>query len=134
MRATLAAGENVGCRYAYETGVQLCAIKDAVPNDAQDFGFTGTGTGVTPFSLDDDADGTLSNTQVFTFNGNQLGAKTVTESANPAGWTLTDVQCGAGGTANLGTRTVSATLAAGDNRKSTHLNYKNVILTFSIFC
>src|SRR4029453_11921937 len=44
----------------------ITIIKDAVPNSAQDFAFTTTG-GLSPatFSLDDDADGTLSNTQVF---------------------------------------------------------------------
>ena len=41
-------------------------VEDAVPNDAQDFSFT-TGGGLSPasFSLDDDSDGTLSNTRTF---------------------------------------------------------------------
>src|SRR4029078_12275134 len=41
-------------------------IKDAVTNDPQDFSFTTTG-GLSPatFSLDDDADPTLSNTRLF---------------------------------------------------------------------
>ena len=44
----------------------ITVIKDAVPDDAQNFGYTVTGAGLTPFSLDDDADPTLSNTQTFT--------------------------------------------------------------------
>ena len=41
-------------------------IKDAVPDDAQDFVFATTGgLTPTPFSLDDDSNATLSNTQVF---------------------------------------------------------------------
>ena len=36
------------------------------PTAAVDFGFTTTGTGLTPFSLDDDADPTLPNTTTFT--------------------------------------------------------------------
>src|SRR5207244_4457528 len=98
--------------------------KDAVPNSAQDFTYTGGGTGISAFSLDDDADPALSNTKVFTFNGNQLGAKTVIEDTNPTGWVLTNVACSAGGTATLATRTASATLAAGDAVSCTYTNSK----------
>src|SRR5438093_635532 len=49
----------------------ITIVKDAVPNDAQDFAFTTTGGGpaafTTGFSLDDDSDPTLSNSQTFTF-------------------------------------------------------------------
>ena len=42
-------------------------VKDATPDDPQDFAFTaGGGLSPTSFSLDDDADATLSNTQTFT--------------------------------------------------------------------
>src|SRR5207249_160834 len=126
--ATLAAGHAVTTRRTSDLDATLTIIKDAVPNDAQDFTYSGTGTGVSAFSLDDDADPTLSNTKVFTFNGNQLGAKTVTEDANPAGWTLTNVACSAGGTATLATRTVSATLAAGDTVTCTYTNTKDATL------
>ena len=101
-----------------------------MPNDEQDFAFTGTGSGVSGFSLDDDADPGLSNTKVFTFDGNQLGdAKVVTESANPTGWTLTAVACSAGGTADLANRNVTATLAAGDAVSCTFTNTKDATLT-----
>ena len=42
----------------------IVIVKDAVPNNAQDFGFTETITGGS-FTLDDDADPTLSNTKIF---------------------------------------------------------------------
>ena len=49
------------------TAATIVIVKDAIPDDAQDFSFTaGGGLSPTSFSLDDDADGTLSNTQTFT--------------------------------------------------------------------
>ncbi|MEM7241311.1 MAG: choice-of-anchor D domain-containing protein [Pseudomonadota bacterium] len=56
-------------------------VQDTVPDDGQDFSFTATG-GLTPnsFSLDDDANGTLSNTRTFTDVAE--GIYTVTQSAN----------------------------------------------------
>jgi hypothetical protein len=57
-------------------------IKDAVPNHSQDFSFTATGTEMSNFSIDDDADITLSNTKTFTitsFANNNGDTKTVTE-------------------------------------------------------
>ena len=67
----------------------ILVLKDAIPNDAQDFSFTASG-GLTPgsFSLDDDADGTLPNVQIF--NDVAPGTYTITEGA-ASGWTLTTV-------------------------------------------
>src|SRR5439155_1634847 len=97
--------------------------------DAQDFTYSGTGTGVSAFSLDDDADPTLSNTKVFSFDVTQLGADPKSDDEDPAGWTLTNVACSAGGTATLATRTVSATLTAGDAVTCTYTNTKDATLT-----
>lgn len=55
--------------------------KNTDPDSAQDFSFTTTGTGLSNFSLDDDADGTLSNT--ITFTGLNSGSFTVTEASAP---------------------------------------------------
>ena len=68
-------------------GGTIVIVKDTVPDAAQDFAFTTTG-GLTPagFSLDDDADATLSNTQ--TYNNLVAGSYTVTETA-VAGYTTT---------------------------------------------
>ena len=57
----VAPGETVTCTFANRKRGQIVVVKDAQPNDAQDFSFT-AGGGLSPasFALDDDADGTLS--------------------------------------------------------------------------
>ena len=70
-----------------ETVLSVTIVKDTVPNDAQDFGFSGSfGT----FSLDDDSDPTLSNTA--TFGSLVPGQYSVTETT-VAGWDLTNISC-----------------------------------------
>ena len=66
---------------------KVVIVKDTVPDSAQDFAFTTTG-GLSPvtFDLDDDDDGTLSNTQ--TFSSLATGSYTVSEAAS-AGYTTT---------------------------------------------
>ena len=81
----MSAGEHVTCTFTNKKRGQIVVVQDSQPNDAQDFGFTAAG-GLSPtsFSLDDDADGTLSNTRTFTNvvsrNGYSLS------QATPAGW------------------------------------------------
>ena len=62
----VAAGETVTCTFTNRKRGSIVVVKDAVPNDAQDFSFT-AGGGLSPasFTLDDDSDGTLSNTRTF---------------------------------------------------------------------
>ena len=62
----------------------ITIVKDAIPDDAQDFAFTTSGTGLSPFTLDDDGDATRSNT--ITFGGLLPGAYSVTETLPVAGW------------------------------------------------
>ena len=91
---------------SFDTCGSVTIVKNAVPDDAQDFAFASTG-GLTPanFSLDDDADGALSNTRVFTEVN--PGQYTVTEAAVP-NWQLTGLSCNDGNsTVNLGTRTAT---------------------------
>ncbi|MEE2569546.1 DUF11 domain-containing protein [Pseudarthrobacter sp. J64] len=80
-------GQTVTCTYTNTQRSSIVIIKDAVPNDDQDFVFTATGSGLPEsFMLDDDADATLSNT----FTSALLPANqvyTVDETA-VAGWTL----------------------------------------------
>jgi len=97
----------------------ITIIKNGVPDGAQDFGFTTTGAGLSSFSLDDDADATLSNEQDFTDLA--AGTYTVAESAT-AGWTLTSIVCSTGGAADAATRTATITLVAGANVTCTFLN------------
>ena len=108
----------------------LVIVKNTLPDDAQDFAYTVSGTGLAPFTLDDDADAALSNTQTF----NSLaagGTYTVTETA-VAGWSVTNISCtgatsstvtiGAAGGFEAGDTAVSVVLAAGETVTCTFEN------------
>ena len=124
----LAAGAHVTCTFVNTKDTvqgplgSITILKNAIPDDAQDFGFTTTGAGLSSFSLDDDADPALSNQRSFT--GLAAGSYSVTETA-VAGWTLTSVTCSTGGTVNAATPNLaSITLAAGANVTCTFVNTK----------
>lgn len=68
----------------------LTIVKDADPNDSQDFSFT-SNFGQS-FNLDDDSDSTLSDRATFSL---AAGAYSVTETV-PAGWDLTNTSCSDG--------------------------------------
>ncbi len=104
-----------------QTGVlgSITIIKDAAPNNAQDFAFTTTGTGLSSFSLDDDADAALTNQKMFTSLA--AGSYTVVETAT-TGWTLSSITCSAGGSGNTTTRTASITITAAENVICTFVN------------
>ena len=107
----------------------ITIAKDAVPDDAQDFGFTSTGEDVSNFNLDDDADATLNaNT---TFSNLTPGIRTFTE-ASVAGWTLTAINC-SGDTdseivKDLANRSVSIDLQGGESVSCTFVNTKKASL------
>ncbi|HEU4868067.1 MAG TPA: hypothetical protein VFV09_10090 [Actinomycetota bacterium] len=97
--------------------------KDTVPNASTDFSFTTTGTGLSSFSLDDDGDGTLSNTKSFV---NLLpGSYSVTETA-AAGYDLTSLSCtasaGSSGTRDGATSKVDIQITAGSVVDCTYVN------------
>ncbi len=98
----------------------LTIVKDAVPNDAQDFSFTTTGTGLSNFTLDDDSDNTLSNTKVF--SNLASGIYSVSETA-VAGWDQTSATCTDGSTLN------SINLSPGENVTCTITNSRLPKLT-----
>ena len=109
----------------------ITVIKDVDPGtNAQDFGFSTTG-GLSPatFSLDDDSDNTLSNTQLFGGLKNVGATYTVTEAAL-GGWSLTGLSCsrdisnGGSSSTTLNTRTASITLGEGENWTCTFTNFK----------
>ena len=103
----------------------ITIVKDAVPNDPQDFAFTTTGSGLSGFSLDDDGNATLSNTQ--TFSNLAPGSYSVDEGT-VAGWSLTNLVCvdpDSGTTVNLGTGVASIDLDAGENITCTYTNTKD---------
>src|SRR3954453_5340763 len=102
----------------------ITIVKDAVPNDAQDFAFTSTSnqsTTIGSFSLDDDADLTLSNTA--TFSGLKAGSYTVSEGSLK-GWRLTGLSCDDESTQSTGDRTANIALAAGASISCTFENTK----------
>jgi uncharacterized repeat protein (TIGR01451 family) len=117
----------------------ITIVKDAQPNDPQDFSYTTTG-GLTPpsFLLDDDANGTLSNTQAYLGITN-FTTYTVTEGS-VADWTLSfgnpvcTVTSSNGGTqtGDVGTRTVTISLKEGENVTCTYVNTQVVHPTISI--
>jgi hypothetical protein len=107
----------------------ITIIKNAVPDDAQDFAFSSTG-GLTPstFSLDDDTNATLSNTQAYSGITNFV-AYTVTET-QISGWTLSfgtpvcSVASPNGGSqsGNATTGVLSISLKEGENVSCTFTN------------
>jgi hypothetical protein len=115
------------CTFTNTRRGSITIIKNAVPDDAQDFGYTTSGSGLSSFSLDDDADPTLSNTRTFT---NLVpGSYSVTETLPVTGWDLTALSCsstnGSSTTGtNLGTGVSSITLGAGDSVTCRYTNTK----------
>lgn len=100
---------------------KIVITKDTVPNGETDFGFTTTGTGLSAFSLDDDANGTLPSSKVFA--NLQPGSYAVTEAA-AAGFELTSLTCRAG-TGASGTRngtTADIIVVAGSQVDCTFVN------------
>lgn len=112
-------GPGQDCEAGSNEGI-LTIVKDASPDNAQDFTFSGTAP-IGNFSLDDDGDGTLPNSQSFTLSGAIAPVGTnysVTETSIPAGWDLTAIVCDDTGdastTTNLGTATATVNLDEGD--------------------
>jgi hypothetical protein len=72
----------------------LTIIKNAEPDDPTDFGYTTTGPELSGFSLDDDADGTLSNTKVFSLTSfGAANTRTVAEADPSPAFLLTGLVC-----------------------------------------
>ena len=88
----LDANETVTCTFTNtDVGGTIVIIKDAQPNDPQDFSFVPDGN-LGNFQLDDDSDPTLSNTK--TFNNVGPGTYTVVEDFGfISGWELTNIVC-----------------------------------------
>ncbi|MDQ3123409.1 MAG: hypothetical protein M3Q14_01865 [bacterium] len=132
---SLAEGEDVTCTFTNvenvvvpDTGT-ITIIKDAVPNDEQDFGFTTTGTGMSAFSLDDDGETSVrSHTKVF--SDLDTGVYSVTES-EVDDWKLDSITCsgGASVTTNMQMRKVTINLGADENITCTFVNDAKVKVT-----
>ncbi len=115
----VAPGETVTCTFTNRKRGQIVIVKDAQPNDAQDFSFT-AGGGLSPasFALDDDSDGTLSNTRTFANVAPGGGYSVVRDGAEPAGTRpsatcddgspVSNIDVAAGETVTCTSRTASA--------------------------
>jgi uncharacterized repeat protein (TIGR01451 family) len=97
----------------------ITVVKNAVPDDAQDFVFTNSGLSPISFSLDDDTNTTLLNSQQFSVTdfpstggqGNEQNGsvqKTVTEGL-VSGWALTNLACTEDGAQDSTTSLVTGT-------------------------
>lgn len=119
----VAAGATVTCLLTNAKQGSITIIKDAQPNDAQDFAFSATGDGVGSFSLDDDSDATLLNTT--SFNNLDPGSFSFTE-ATTTGWSLANISCvdTKQPTGSINGSTASLTLAAGQSITCTYTNTK----------
>ncbi len=116
----LDAGETVDCQYldVPATGTRIRIQVDAVPDDAQDFSFSGSGA-IGGFDLDDDADPGL---PAFRQIPLSPGSFTV-QQAVPAGWNLTSLVCvdpDAGSSTSLGSATATIDLDAGETVTCTY--------------
>lgn len=73
--------------------------KTTSPNTIENFGFTGTGSGITDFGIltDQDVcdDGCMEGSQTFSLLQTDAagGSRTITETVLPSGWSTTDVHC-----------------------------------------
>src|SRR2546425_5504885 len=86
------AGETVTCTITNIKRGSITVVKDAQPNDPQDFSFT-AGGGLSPssFALDDDSDPTLSNTK--TFSNVLPGSGYSLDETVPPGWVQSSATC-----------------------------------------
>src|SRR5207302_276482 len=114
--------ETVTCTFNNTKRGQIVVKENSLPNDAQDFAFS-AGGGLSPssFSLDDDSDGTLSNTQTL---GNVTpGAGYSVSETVPSGWDQTGASCSDGSPPS------NIDLAAGETVTCTFTNTKRAQLT-----
>jgi len=90
------------------TNGNITIVLNAQPDSAQDFAFTGD---LGPFTLDEDADGTNSNSKTVSL---APGTYQVTQSA-VTGWSLTGLSCNTGETTDINNRKVTINLASSEN-------------------
>ena len=134
---SLQAGETVTCTFTNAQNASLTIVKDATPNDAQDFTFDPSANlnSDANFTLDDDAGAVGENatySSSMAFSNLAPGTYAVSEINLPAGWTLSSISCptatvtiGAAGGFDPGDTGASVTLAAGQNITCTFTNRKH---------
>lgn len=106
-------------------------VKDAQPDTADDFLFTGD---IGAFALDDDADGTLPNSTTVTMAATVGGTvRSITESV-ATGWQLQSITCtpDAGTSGNVGSQTATVLLNKGDHITCTFVNTPAPVTTVRV--
>jgi len=115
-------GEHVSCTFTDVIPGTLTVIKDAEPDDPQDFDFE---SGMGPFTLDDPAtDDTDGVPNSITFSALYPTDVNVTEVV-PAGWTLAQIVCTdptANTSVDVPSATASVTIDPGDDTVCTFVN------------
>jgi hypothetical protein len=129
----LDSGETVTCTFTNHKLGKIIIEKDAVPDDPQDFHFTGTGPNGFNFgggfSLDNDNNNTLPKTK--TFADLQPGSYTVTEADPTPTFDLTALACDdptGDSSTDLGARTAAIDLDPGETVTCTFTNTKRGML------
>jgi len=124
----LDADETVTCTFTNTKLGSITIVKDAVPDDEQDFSFTGD---LDDFDLDDDADGTLPNSMAF--SDLPSGSYDVTEVSIHGDWDLTDIDCDDdNSTGDLVTATASIELEPGEEVTCTFKNTREDFPTVEV--
>ncbi len=82
-------GETVTCTFFNAQRGTITIIKDARPDSAQDFGFTGD---LGSFTLDDDGDASNGTSNMASFQNLVAGSYSVSETG-VEGWDLTNLEC-----------------------------------------
>ena len=116
-------GETVTCVFVNVMDGSITIIKDADPEDGTDFDFTTTGAGLSDFTLDDDADGSLPNNQSFLSLA--PGSDYSVDETPVTGWDLASIDCnvtGVGTSATPDGTGVDMTLADGGSITCTFVN------------
>ena len=116
-------GETVTCVFTNVMDGSITIIKDADPADGTDFDYTTAGDGLSDFTLDDDADATLSNTKTF-LSLDPSDAYQVAETLLD-GWDLAAIECNATGEGTSATpngNAVDMTLGDGGSITCTFFN------------
>ena len=101
----------------------IIIVKDAVPNDAQNFAFTSPTLNPTSFNLDDDGDPGLNNSQ--TFLNVVPGTYVVSETLGVPDWVLTSIVCvdpNGGTTVNVPVGSASIVVSEGETITCTFTN------------
>ena len=115
----VAPGASVTCLITNTKLGQITISKNAIPDAAQDFTFTTSGDRIAGFSLDNDSDPELSDSNTFT--GLLPGTYTFTEQPTE-GWDFTSISCTAGADVTKTGAIVEVRLTAGESVTCAYTN------------